>query len=531
MNVLVAEPLSPAALALLQAQKGWNVIVSDPKSYGDHLAEADALMVRSAVKVNSAVLAKAPKLRVIGRAGVGVDNVDLPAATNAGVLVMNTPGGNAVSVAEHTIGLMVDLARHIPAATVSTCSGKWEKKKFQGTELRGKTLGVLGLGSIGREVVLRAKAFAMNIVAHDPYVSPATAADLGIGLVSLDELYAKSDYISLHVALTPDTEKMINKASIAKMKRGVRIVNCARGELVDQEALLEGLNSGHVGGAGLDVFDPEPLPAGHPLLAAPNLVATPHIGGSTEEAQEIVGVRIAEQVIQYLTSGVAINAVNMPTLSPEQYRALGPYIALAEKLGTFAIAIGSGNPKSAKLTYSGRIAELNTTLLRNSGLAGLLNKSLTHKANLVNAMQLASDRGLSVAEEHQSRSAAHVDSIQLELYTTQGTTTVEGAIVFGHTRLIRVNGIDCEAKLDGHLTYLVNEDVPGVIGFIGGVMGKAGVNIANFSLGRAEAPAKPGEPLVAVSVIETDSFVPDSVLEGLLANKAVKLARHVEMHN
>lgn len=531
MNVLVAEPLSPAALALLQAQKGWNVIVSDPKSYGEHLAEADALMVRSAVKVNSAVLAKAPRLRVIGRAGVGVDNVDLPAATNAGVLVMNTPGGNAVSVAEHTIGLMVDLARHIPAATVSTCSGKWEKKKFQGTELRGKTLGVLGLGSIGREVVLRAKAFAMNIVAHDPYVNPATATDLGISLVPLDELYATSDYISLHVALTPDTEKMINKASIAKMKRGVRIINCARGELIDQDALLEALQSGQVGGAGLDVFDPEPLPPDHPLLAAPNLIATPHIGGSTEEAQEIVGVRIAEQVIQYLTSGIAINAVNMPALSPEQYRALGPYIALAEKLGTFAIAISSGNPRSAKLTYRGRIAELNTTLLRNAGLAGLLNKSLTHKANLVNAMQLASDRGLSVAEIHEPRSTGYMDSIQLELDTTEGTTTVEGALVLGHTRLIRVNGIYCEAKLDGHLTYLVNEDVPGVIGFIGSVMGKAGVNIANFSLGRADAPAKPGDPLLAVSVVETDSIVPDSVLEGLLANKAVKLARHVEMHN
>ncbi len=531
MKIVVAEPLSPAALELLHSQKGWDIVVSDPKSYGEHLADADALMVRSAVKVNSAVLDKAPKLRVIGRAGVGVDNVDLPAATGAGVLVMNTPGGNAVSVAEHTIGLMLSMARFIPAANASTTGGKWEKKKFQGNELRGKTLGVLGLGSIGREVVLRAKAFAMNVIAHDPYVNPQTAADLGIELMPLDEVYAGSDYLSLHVALTADTEKMINRSSIAKMKPGVRIVNCARGELVDQDAIVEGLNSGKVGGAGLDVFDPEPLPADHPLLAAKNLIATPHIGGSTEEAQEIVGLRIVEQVIQYLSNGLAVNAVNMPALSPEQYRALGPFIALAEKLGAFAIAISSGNPKSAKLTYFGRIAELNTTLLRNAGLAGLLNPSLTHKANLVNALQLASDRGLSIAEVHESRSAAYMDSIRLELTTTEGSTTVEGALVLGNARLIRVNGIYCEAKLDGHLTFLVNEDVPGVIGFVGGVMGKAGVNIANFSLGRAEQPDRPGGTLMAISVVETDSVVPEPVLEGLLANKAVKLARNVELHN
>lgn len=531
MKVLVAEPLSPAAVELLQAQKDWNVVISDPKSYAEHLGDCDALMVRSAVKVNKGVLEKAPKLRVIGRAGVGVDNVDLPAATAAGVLVMNTPGGNAVSVAEHTLGLMLSLARQIPAASASTTSGKWEKKKFQGNELRGKTLGVLGLGSIGREVVLRAKPFAMRVVAHDPYVNPQAAADLGIELLSIDDLYAQSDYISLHVALTPDTEKMINSEAVGKMKKGVRIINCARGELVDQDAIVEGFKSGKIGGAGLDVFNPEPLPADHPLLAQPNLVATPHIGGSTEEAQEIVGVRIVEQVVQYLQNGIAINAVNMPALSPEQYRALGPYIALAEKLGAFATAISSGNPKSARLTYYGRIAELNTTLVRNAGLAGLLNKSLSHKANLVNALQLAADRGLSVTEVHQSKSATYTDSIRLELETNEGTVSVEGAVVLGNARLIRVNGIYCEAKLDGYLTFLVNQDLPGVIGFIGGVLGKGNVNIANFSLGRAEEAEKPGEPLTAVSVVETDAEVPDAVLAELLKNKAITLARVVELHN
>jgi len=531
MKVLVAEPVSPAALEVLHAQKGWNIVVSDPKGYAEHLADCDALLVRSAVKVNRSVLDKAPKLRVIGRAGVGVDNVDLPAATSAGVLVMNTPGGNAVSVAEHTLALMLSLARMIPQATASTTGGKWEKKKFLGTELRGKTLGVLGMGSIGREVVLRAKAFAMRVIAHDPYVNPQAAGDLGTELVSIDQLYAESDYISLHTALTSDTEKMINAAAIAKMKPGVRIVNCARGELIDQDALLEGLNSGKVGGAGLDVFNPEPLPADHPLLKAQNFIATPHIGGSTEEAQEIVGIRIMEQVVQYLTSGIAINAVNMPALSPEQYRALGPYISLAEKLGAFAIGISSGNPKAARLTYSGRIAEINTQLVRNSALAGLLNRSLSHKANLVNAMQLAGDRGLSVAELHEKRPATYTDSIRLELETSEGIVSVEGALVLGHARLLQVNGIYCEATLDGHLTFLVNEDTPGVIGFVGGVMGRNNVNIANFSLGRADAPVKPGQPLMAVSVVESDSQVPDVAISELLANKAIKQARTIELRD
>jgi D-3-phosphoglycerate dehydrogenase len=525
MNILVAEPLAPAGIEKLKAQPGWNVTVSNPAEYAQHLETCDALLVRSAVRVTADVLGRAPKLRVIGRAGVGVDNVDLPAATAAGVLVMNTPGGNAVSVAEQTLGFMLSLARHIPQACASTKAGKWEKKKFLGTELRGKTLGVLGLGAIGREVVLRAKGFEMRIIATDPYVSPATAADLGIELVERDQLYAESDYITIHVALTPETEHMLNAAAFAKMKPGVRILNCARGELVNQNDLLDALQSGQVGGAALDVFEPEPLPPDHPLLRVESLIATPHIGASTEEAQEIVGVRIVDQLVQYLREGVAINAVNMPAMSPEAYRAMGPYIALAERLGSFAANISQGNPVSVAFTYSGKIADQNTQLVRNAALAGLLNRSLSMKSNLVNAMQIATDRGLVIESRHDKRKS-HVDTVTVELTTTSGTTSVEGAVVLERPRLLRVDGIYCEAGLGGNLIFLKNDDVPGVIGFIGTTLGRSNINIANFSLGRTEKPVRPGV-FGAVAVVEVDGEIPESVLGELKQNPAVQIARAV----
>ena len=310
MKILVAEPLAPAGIELLKAQPGWDIVISNPKEYTQHLEDADALFVRSAVKVNAEVLAKAPKLRVIGRAGVGVDNVDLPAATAANVLVMNTPGGNAVAVAEHTLGFMLCMARSIPQASASTKSGKWEKKKFLGSELRGKTLGILGLGYIGQEVAKRARGFEMKIIASDPYANAKIAPDLGVSLVSLDELYKQSDFITLHVAITKETNKMLGDAAFAKMKTGVRIVNCARGELIDDAALARAIQSGKVAGAAIDVFEIEPPSADNPLLALEPVLATPHIGGSTGEAQEIVGVRIVEQVVDYLQRGVVLNAVN-----------------------------------------------------------------------------------------------------------------------------------------------------------------------------------------------------------------------------
>jgi D-3-phosphoglycerate dehydrogenase len=524
MNILIAEPMAAAGIELFRTQDGWNVIVSSPKEYLQHLGDADALLVRSAVQVTPAVLEQAPKLRVIGRAGIGVDNVDLEAATAAGVLVMNTPGGNAISVAEHTLALMLAMARHVPQASTSTRSGKWEKKKFLGSELRGKTLGIIGLGSIGREVVRRARAFEMRVVAHDPYVTSAIAGDLGVDLLDLGALYAQSDYISLHVAATPETTGMLSRDAFARMKDGVRIVNCARGELVDDAALAEAVASGKVAGAALDVFPVEPPPAGYALFAADSVLATPHIGGSTEEAQEIVGVRIAEQVVEYLRHGVAINAVNMPAMTPEQYRALGPYAALAERLGNFAAHIAIGNPHTVRLHYFGKIADANTNLLRNAGLAGVLTRSTSHKANLVNALGIAEQRGWDVVERHDKRSV-HTDSIRLDLETDSGVTTVEGAVLLEKPRLLQVDGIYCEAALSGFLIFMKNLDVPGVIGHVGTVLGNNRINIANFSLGRREGGSGIAE---AVALVSTDGLVPETVLAQLREHAAVKLARSVE---
>jgi D-3-phosphoglycerate dehydrogenase / 2-oxoglutarate reductase len=523
MRILIAESLAPGAVKLLQQQPGWEVIVSNPKEYMQHLAGADALIVRSAVTVDKAVLAAAPNLRVIGRAGVGVDNVDLPSATAAGILVMNTPGGNAVSVAEHAMALMLSLARSIPNASASVKSGKWEKRKFLGTELRAKTLGVIGLGSIGREVVKRAAAFEMKIIAHDPYVHSQTAKDVGVALVDLPTLYAESDYITLHTALTPESFQMLSRGAFSKMKKGARIVNCARGELIDQAALVEALASGQVSGAALDVFESEPPPPNDPILAIESLVATPHIGGSTEEAQETVGMRIAEQVVEYLQNGAALHAVNLPALTPEQYKTLGPYGKLAERLGSFASYISTGNPKAVRLVYFGKIAEFNTHLVRNAGLAGVLQRSLARKANSINAMQIAGDRGLTVAERHEKR-VAHIDSVRLDLETDTGITSVEGAVVMDQPRLVQIDGTHCEATLEGNLTFVESEDVPGVIGYIGGVFGKNGANIATFSLGRKESGKE------AISVIQTDQPVPDKVLAELLNNPAVKVARPVKFN-
>jgi len=528
MKILVAEPLAPAALELLRSHPGWEVAEADAKTFERGLPDADALVVRSAVKVTRDVIQQAPKLQLIGRAGVGVDNVDVEAATEAGVLVMNTPGGNAVSVAEHTLALMLSLARSVPQASASTKAGRWEKKKFLGNELRGKILGVIGLGNVGREVVRRAKGFDMRVVAHDPYVSSQAARDLDVELAPLPDLFRQSDYITLHVALTPETEHLLNAKTFAQMKPGVRIVNCARGELIASDALASAIETGRVAGAALDVFEKEP-PSDDPVLRLDAVVATPHIAGSTEEAQEAVGVRIADQIVEYLKNGVALNAVNMPALTAEQYRTLGPYIDLAERLGLFLSHISTGNAHTIRLFYFGRLADQNTQILRSSGIAGVLSRSLEHRANLVNAMQIASQRGFRVIEQRDP-GRVHMDSIRMELESDAGVVSAMGAVVLAKPRLLEIEGIACEATLDGNLMYARNDDVPGVIGFVGTVLGRSGINIANFALGREETIANRAphaRPLTAISIIETDEPVPKLVIDQLLEHDAIRLVRLV----
>ncbi|HYM10538.1 MAG TPA: phosphoglycerate dehydrogenase [Bryobacterales bacterium] len=529
MNILIAEPLSPAAAAVLEAEPDFTVIQSTPKDYRAHLAAAEALIVRSAVKVTAEVLNQAPNLRVVGRAGIGTDNIDLGVATERGVLVMNTPGGNAVSVAEHTLALMLAMARSIPQASASTRAGRWEKKRFLGTELRGKTLGVIGLGNIGVAVVRLARPFGMKMLAHDPYVSAQVAADEGVELVPLDDLYRRSDYITLHVSLTAQTHGMLHREAFAKMKEGARIVNCARGELIDAAALEEALASGRVAGAALDVFSPEPPPPDFPLFARDAVIATPHIAGSTEEAQEEIALRIAEQIREYLKNGVVINAVNMPAVSAEEFHRLRPYVQLAKRLGAFAAQIATGTPQSVRLTYSGKLADGNTNLVRNAALAGMLNRFLSQRANLVNAAQIAAARGWRIDEVRGAR-LQYADSVSVMLTTDCGESRVEGGVLHeAFPRLLSVDGIPVEAPLQGHLVFMKNQDVPGVIGRVGTILGANKINIANFSLGRRENHATPGEPTEAVAVVHIDESIPEPVLEQLRRSTGVRFACAVEL--
>ncbi len=532
MKIVIAEKTSPAAIELFREEAGWTIVTADQLSGADaltaQLADADALVVRSAVDVNAALLAHAAKLRVIGRAGVGVDNIDLDAATRKGIVVMNTPGANAVAVAEHTFALMLSLARHLSRADTTTRAGKWEKKTLQGTELRGKTLGIVGLGRIGLEVASRARAFGMKIIAHDPFVTQAAVRDREITLTTLDEVYAAADYISLHVGLTPQTQGMINEASIAKMKKGVRIVNCARGELIDDTALAVALKAGKVGGAAIDVFHVEP-PKESPLLASDNVVATPHIAGSTNEAQEAVGIQIAQQVKEYLKRGVIQNAVNVPSVTDEEYSAIAPYIELAERLGSFLAQVGprDANLEEIGVRYSGRIAEWKTDLIRNAAIKGVLNQFAPDSANLVNAAGVAKDRGIRVEESKKAdTSGGAANVLTLTLKTTQSVQEAKGTVLRGDSnRLLMLNGIDIEAPLRSNMIYVRNQDVPGVVGKIGTILGEHGVNIASFSLGRKEEHVGAD----AIAVVAVDNDVPAAALDDLRKIPAVQDVRAVKL--
>ena len=524
MKIVIAEKIAPAAISLFTEESRWTVITPEQAqgSLAEHLEDADALIVRSAVQADAALLEPAGKLRVIGRAGVGVDNIDLEAATRKGIVVMNTPGANAVAVAEHTLGLMLAMARQICRANDLMHAGKWEKKSLQGSELRGKTLGVLGLGRIGAEVARRAQGFGMKVVAHDPYVPPAAAEQLNVQLLPLEDVYKVADYLSLHMALTPQTMGMIGPEAIRKMKKGVRLVNCARGELINEAAVASAIKEAHIAGLATDVFCEEP-PKNSPLIGLPQVIATPHIAGSTNEAQDAVGVQIAQQVKEYLKHGVIQNAVNVPSMTEEEYQLARPFISLGGKLGSFLAQITEGRAEQITLRYIGDLGRGKTDLVRNSVLMGVLNEALGGKANLVNAASLAAERGLAVTEIRKERGeggAANV--LAVEVISGGETHEAHGTVLHGESpRLLAVDGIDIEAPLARNLLYIRNRDVPGVVGKVGTILGDAEVNIADFSLGRAGS----GKKAYAIGIVHIDGRVPDKVLEKIRKVEAIVEAR------
>lgn len=525
MKIIVADKISERGIALLR-ETGWNVITPAAAALPSELADADALVVRSATKVTAPLLEKAAKLRVIGRAGVGVDNVDVDAATHRGVLVMNTPGGNAVSVAEHTIALMLSLARAVPQASASTNSGKWEKSAFSGTELRGKTLGLVGLGRVGTEVARRARALEMKVLAYDPYVTAAAAHEVEVELVPLEKLFQDSDVVSLHTSLSPATEKMISATAIKEMKKGAWIINCARGELIDEAVLADALKSGQIKGAALDTFAQEP-PKNSPLIGLPNVIATPHIAGSTAEAQEEVGTAIAQQVRDYLTEGVIRNAVNMPALSPDQYRRLRPYIELGQRLGSFvAQAAPSKSFGRVRIRYAGEPAEIGTHVIRSAVLAGLLKTALGEEINLVNAPQEAAERGIIVEETTRRRERGFPNTIEVSVVENNHEFALEGTVgQDGAPRIVALDGMSLEAPLEGTLLLSRNIDVPGVIGRIGTALGSLGVNIATFALGRRSAGGG-GEALALVGL---DGEINPTIVQEIRSLPSVTDARLVRL--
>ena len=525
MKILVADSVPDRVIEILKADPSWEV-VNLPKTKGqvaEQIRDADALLVRSATKVTAELLEKAERLTVIGRAGVGVDNIDLDAATRKGVLVMNTPGGNAVSVAEHTMALLLAMAHPVAQADATMKQGKWEKKKFTGSELRGKTLGLVGLGTIGTEVARLAQAHKMTVIAFDPYVTAAVAAGQNIGLVSLEDLLRASDFISLHCSFTPETQHLMNAKNLALTKPGVRIANCARGELVDEAALLAALESGQVGAAGLDVFEIEP-PKDLRLVQHPHVIATPHIAGSTEEAQNVVGTRIAEQLRDYLLTGAVRNAVNMPSISPEEFKKLEPYLRLGEKLGSFAAQIIDKPVEEVSISYDGGLAEMNTQLVRNAVLKGILGQVLAENVNLINAGNFAKARGIEVVEVRSARRAGYANSLGVALKTSGEPASVLGLVNVNRSlRILGVNNIDIDAPLEGFLILIRNQDVPGVIGGVGTLLGKHRVNIANFALGRVPGAQQ------ALGLVNVDQKVPPEVLRELRAMPALQQVLVVEI--
>jgi D-3-phosphoglycerate dehydrogenase len=506
-RVLIADDLSPRAAEIFR-ERGIEADVKvglSPADLESIIAGYDGLAVRSATKATAKIIAAAKRLKVIGRAGIGVDNIDVPAATQRGIVVMNTPHGNSVTTAEHAIAMMFALARQIPAADQSTQAGKWEKSRFVGVELMGKVLGIVGCGNIGSIVADRAHGLKMKVIAFDPYLSDDRARDLNVEKIELDQLFARADFITLHTPLTDGTRGMINAAAIAKMKPGVRIINCARGELVVEADLKAALASGQVAGLALDVFAVEPA-KNNMLFGSDKLVATPHLGAATAEAQEKVALQVAEQMADFLLTGAVTNALNMPSVTAEEAPKLRPYMKLAQQLGSFAGQLTRSGLKAVKIEYEGQAAELNTRPLTAVALTGLL-APLLDSVNMVNAPVMARERNIEVSEIKHSRPSDYQTLIRLTVTTDRQSRDVAGTLFGGDKpRLVQIKGIAVEAELGRHMLYVTNRDKPGFIGRLGTLLGTEGVNIATFHLGRSG----PGED--AIALIEVDEALSDALL-------------------
>src|SRR5580704_2216594 len=508
-RVLISDALSPAAVQIF---KDRGVAVDFQPNLGkdkDKLAEIindfEGLAIRSATKVSAKILERAKNLKVIGRAGIGVDNVDIPAATAKGIIVMNTPFGNSITTAEHAISLMLALARQIPEADSSTRAGKWEKNKFMGVEIFSKTFGIIGCGNVGSIVADRAIGLKMKVIAYDPYLSAERALDLGVEKVELDELWRRADVITLHTPLTDKTRNIINAETLALAKKGVRLVNCARGELVEEAALCEALKSGHVAGAALDVFTEEPATKS-PLFTLPNVVCTPHLGASTLEAQENVALQVAEQMSEYLLRGAISNAVNFPSITAEEAPRLKPFIALAERLGSFAGQLTETGINKVQLAYEGAVAQMNTKALTSAAIAGLL-RPMLQDVNVVSAPSIAKERGIVIEETTREAAGDYDNLITLTVVTEKQSRAVSGTVFAdGRPRIVNIKGIRMDAEFGPSMIYITNLDKPGFIGRFSSTLGEAGINIATFHVGR-EAPG--GN---AVALIEIDGGLPADVL-------------------
>ncbi|MGD8983440.1 MAG: phosphoglycerate dehydrogenase [Desulfobacteraceae bacterium] len=526
MKVLISDSLSELGVKVFQETPGIEVDVNTgltPEELKGVIGQYHGLVIRSATKVTARIIEVADNLKVIGRAGIGLDNVDIPAASKRGIVVMNTPEANTITTAEHTIAMMMALSRNIPQATSSLKGGKWEKKKLQGRELYNKTLGLIGAGKIGRIVADRAKGMKMKVIVFDPYITPEALEKLDLEPVSFEELLKRSDYITIHTPRTDETLNMVNKKTIAKMKKGTMLINCARGGIVNEEDLHEALESGHLGGAAFDVFATEP-PGNIKLMGLPNFICTPHLGASTREAQDNVAVDVAEQIVAYLMHGTVKNAVNVPSIGPELMNILRPYAILAEKMGSLQTQLVDSGILEVQISYSGKVTEYDVTPLTTAMIKGLLTPILKDDVNFVNASFIAADRGIKVVESKTKTSEDFASLLMLKVKSMEGVNIVSGTI-FGKTmpRILRINDFYLEAIPEGHILLIHNEDIPGVIGRIGTTLGKHKVNIGRMHVGQERAKKQ------NVILLTTDVSVKDDILDIVRALDHVFSARRIEL--